>query len=699
MNHKYIFIKIYTLLLLICSITLITFHILGIKTRTGYLSEFNLDIDKTLKINNLDTSNTKNLFIIDNELDQQQINNYIYTNNSITNYIYNFNIKYHTKVFRHSDIYYVYPNTNKVIQDNDYIKNIDMPIPGHSGSLTSIKKLDANGKIDNINYYLKLKENLLLYLFILIIIDLIIFVNIKYKEYIISNKKNNIFMKYDNFFNEKKFIILIILTGFILFLFHFWLSFPGYFSNPDNIVILKQSVLKNYSNWHPVIIQVTLNILYKIFGQNSFYLTLINLICLYLGLTLIILALYIKIKNRNIIFLFFINLIPNFYLTIINQLKDITASMYLWLACCIVFFIILIPIQKRIYKLLTYSLLSLILILSLLWRHNMIVSIYPIVLLLIMLIIKNINIKSKLKNIFMYISISLLAAIILIFIVKITPYLFIKEQKGYYKNVNVEELYSKYGYVIDYFIWMDINDNFAHNAANNIFFLQIAACAVPNNDGSLIPNYWYEKGKNFEDLKNLYSINKFDADSYGAKWREERIFNSVYLDNISKVWLSYIKKYPKSYFNFLCSYFIKWLSLNITWLSTPNSIPEYLKNYGFKDYDIPFNDLRLKLYKSFYINATTPISLLFIISVAIFLSSIVILIKFQCYNNMLLYSLFLSFSSLATFFIVVIFSFIDDRYMYPMFITTILSIISSIVFIYDIGGIKQLSTLKYQDKI
>ena len=626
--------------------------------------------------------------------------NFIFTNEYITNHSYGFKMQYYNKVFRHSDIYGVYVDTNKVLKDNPFIKEIIMNENGSPfGDLVSIEKIDFENSY-NVNYTLKikkkLKQNLYFYLIISIIVILIILINKNYKKTIKLNNNGilyNLYYKYNNFFTEKRFIILIISVGTILFLFHFWLSFPGYFHNPDNIVILKQSVSKNYSNWHPVIIAVTLNFLYKIFGQHTFYLTLINLICLYLGLILITICLYIKTKNKNMIFMLFISCIPNFYFPTVTQLKDITASMYLWLASCIIFFVILIPIQRKKHKILIYIFLSFILILSLLWRHNMIVSIYPIILFLIYLIVNSLNINSKLNKIIIYLSVSLLFAIMSVLIVKVAPYIFIKNQTGYYKNVDTEKLYNQYGYVIDYFTWMDINDNFARNAANNIFFIQIAYCAVENNDGNLIPTNWYEKGKNFEDLKKLYEIYKYDADSYGAKWKIERVFNSVYLEDISKVWLSYIIKYPNSYINFLLSFFKKWISYNVGCMVIPppsNNIPQILENYGFKNYNIPFNNLRLKLSYFLFGEVDIPIILLFIISIVIFLLSIFILVKFKL-NNKILLSLFLSFSSLATFFIVIIFSFIDNRYMYPMFVTTILSTISFIIFIYDSKQLKFIS--------
>ena len=48
-------------------------------------------------------------------------------------------------------------------------------------------------------------------------------------------------------------------------------------------------------------------------------------------------------------------------------------------------------------------------------------------------------------------------------------------------------------------------------ASNHIFLWQIAACNVPSNDSSMIPNEWYAEDNNFEDLKELYNNNKLGA--------------------------------------------------------------------------------------------------------------------------------------------------------------------------------------------
>ena len=86
-KNKNLFLKIYILFLIITIITLIILQILGSKNRVGYLTDFSLVVDKTMKLKNSE---------------------------NITNYVYHFRIMYYDKVFRHNDIYGVYLNTNNL---------------------------------------------------------------------------------------------------------------------------------------------------------------------------------------------------------------------------------------------------------------------------------------------------------------------------------------------------------------------------------------------------------------------------------------------------------------------------------------------------------------------------------------------------------------------------------------------------------
>ena len=112
------------------------------------------------------------------------------------NYSYNFRIKYYSKLFRNSDIYGVYIDTNKVIQDNSFLKEIKFDYKGSPfGILTSTKELNTNDKIDNINYKLKIKLlTLILFLILILFIYIVIYSIIRNKIYLLFSSilKNRI---------------------------------------------------------------------------------------------------------------------------------------------------------------------------------------------------------------------------------------------------------------------------------------------------------------------------------------------------------------------------------------------------------------------------------------------------------------------------------------------------------------------------
>ena len=688
MNNKKLFVILFISFILIFSTTLIIFSILGNKNRIGYLGEFKFDeshINNTLELNGLNVEETKKIFTIDDKLDNDVLINYIFTNESITNYSYGFRLKYYDKIFRNSDIYSVYIDTNKVIKDNNFIKEIKILESGSPfGNLISDKKIDLE-KIDNISYILKIKPKLIIWFLFVIFIIFIIY---NYDcSYIKNNKKlYHSYLIYKKV-SEKYFVVFTIIISALLFLIHFYIGFPGYFHNPDNIVILRQSILKDYSNWHPVIIAVTLNFLYKIFGQNTFYITLINLLCLYSGMAFIVIALYMRYKKTRFILLFLVLFIADIYFPTLTQLKDITCSMFIWLSISLIFFLLIETKKNKILNIILCFIIFISLFLALLWRHNAIVTIYPIILFLIFLFTSKLKLKSKIKNVFIFLSISFFASILLVLVVKVNPYIWIKSNDGYYyKDIDYDALYSKYGYIIDYFTWMDINDRFARNAPNNIFAIQIAACACVNNDDSMIPDDWYEKGKTFEDLKNLYNSNPSFADPFVFSYFYNRIFKPGNLENIDKVWLKYILKYPKDYIIHILRFSKTVIFKDFGWSITSfylNDIPQSLEEIGFKNYNVMFNDARIYIYNLFHnLFINIPITFWVVISIVLFFSSLFLIIKNKILDKMLLYSFFLSFSSLATIIIVVFFTPINDsRYIFPIIPINIVLIICFSLFI------------------
>lgn len=201
MRNKKLLFKIYIFLLSICILLSVIFSILGIIKRTGYLTEFSFDeynIDKTLELNDFNINETKNLFTINDELDNNALTNYIFTNEAIKTYSYGFRIRYYSKIFRNSDLYGVYLDTNRILKDNSFIEEIKMNDDKGTpfGNIVSSKKIDFE-KIDNVAYTLKLKPIVLLaFPILLIIIASILFFIINSIKKIYTYIYIIIFLKY-----------------------------------------------------------------------------------------------------------------------------------------------------------------------------------------------------------------------------------------------------------------------------------------------------------------------------------------------------------------------------------------------------------------------------------------------------------------------------------------------------------------------
>ena len=168
MKHKNLFLKIYIPFVIVTIIALIVLQILGSKNRIGYLTDFNLNIYKTLELNNLKDIGKD--FTVDGKLDEESIKNYLLTNENITNYVYQFRIRYYDKVFRNSDIYGVYPDLSNL---PNYMENAEMEEGGSPyGNFITSRKIIEIKNID-VSYTLKIKPALihsLFYIYVLIVL-------------------------------------------------------------------------------------------------------------------------------------------------------------------------------------------------------------------------------------------------------------------------------------------------------------------------------------------------------------------------------------------------------------------------------------------------------------------------------------------------------------------------------------------------
>ena len=672
-KNKNLFLKIYILFVIIISVALIILQVLGSKKRVGYLTDFNLNIERMLNL--YDLENIIEYFTVDGKLDEENIKNYLLTNENITNYIYHFRIRYYDKVFRNNDIYGVYPDLSNL---PDYMENAEMEKGGSPyGNFISDKR-EIEEKIDNINYILKVKNNLISIICVILIFILAIKFFIYYAFGNFLNFYKEIIGKKEYFnplsVNEKRFIIVNCIIVLILFIFQFWLGFPGYFQWADNYVIIGEAIANNYSNWHPVIISLTLHFLYKIFGVHSYYLFFINLFLFYLGLALIIISLYHRFKTKKVLLIYLLIFIKDIYFMNFSQVKDSTASMFIWLLYSLIFFQLSMPINNRYIRLFIKIFTAIILLFGLLWRHNMIVTIYPIFILFTYLLLKNKNIKNIKNYIKSFVILMLLWAIILIGIVKIFPHI------------------------------LGIHYNYA---SNHLFLLQIAGCSVPANDNSLIPNEWYENGKTFEDVKKTYNDNPLNADNFSTGWAKDKPFenSNIKSSDLKKVWIKYIFKYPINYIKHINRFFIEFCIKNNKnwWLMNSDTIQRLdigfsnayisiINRFNSNEQKITFTPLREKIY-NFLFNSMVHIPIIFtvIISFIIFIINfILIFIKRIFDSNLLIYSFSVSFSSIATIFIVVSFTpVVDIRYIYPVYPISIISLISFFTFIKELQGEKK----------
>ena len=262
-KNKNLFLKIYIPFVIITIITLIVLQILGSKNRIGYLTDFNLNIERMLNLYDLEN--------INNELDEEGLKNFILNNENITNYIYHFRIRYYDKTFRNNDIYGVYPDLSNL---PDYMKNTEMEKGGSPfGNFISDKKEINEEKIYNINYKLSIRPNFIIIL-VSIMLAILCLNTIIYFIIFIINNINKILKVVKNIISlsDKKFIIITIFIGLILFIFQFWLGFPGYFQEWDWYRIQEKAFNLNLlNNWDSVLCVKLLRLFFAFFGVHSFY--------------------------------------------------------------------------------------------------------------------------------------------------------------------------------------------------------------------------------------------------------------------------------------------------------------------------------------------------------------------------------------------------------------------------------------------
>ena len=228
MKNKKLFFKIYIPFVIITIIFFVALSVFGNKTRVGYLQPmfFIQNMEETLRLNNLENIETN--FIIDKELDEEKWKNYLLTNEAINIYSYGIKMGYYDKVFRHSDIYDVYPDLSNL---PNYITEAEMWRDGNPFGYLISTKIITEEKIENINYTLKIKKNIINIISFLYPLILILYlINCLIKYIIINDKIHFEKIDYQNsFYNlvDKKYIFysaIFLILLFSLFVRIYWAS-------------------------------------------------------------------------------------------------------------------------------------------------------------------------------------------------------------------------------------------------------------------------------------------------------------------------------------------------------------------------------------------------------------------------------------------------------------------------------------------
>ncbi|WP_334084125.1 hypothetical protein [Helicobacter typhlonius] len=294
----------------------------------------------------------------------------------------------------------------------------------------------------------------------------------------------------------------------LLFAFQFWLGFPGFHIIGDTY----SSILLTKDNGHPVFISYVLEFLYALFGKHLYYLYLFNLVPFYAGLFFLVWGFYLRFKSVFAISLLFPLLVGNIYFQNFIQYHSFALPMLLFCGYSMVFFIILVPLQKRYISIGLWCSVGIVFFCAILWRHNAIFSVFPVSFVLVYMWLCDRGLDKKVFT-WHYVKGVVSAALVCLCIVIFVP-----------KILKTSTAYP----------------------ANHLFLLQLAAMCVPANDSSCFKEEWYYPHKNWEDIKALYKKYPLNADPFNVSWGydDERPIPYGKIDGLHQQWIKAICKYP-----------------------------------------------------------------------------------------------------------------------------------------------------------
>ena len=441
-------------------------------------------------------------------------------------------------------------------------------------------------------------------------------------------------------FLKSHFSWLIAFLCCALFIFNFWLFYPGYLAYDWERIM----GVFPLDNWQPVIYPFLLKKITNIFGYHIYYPLLFNLIPFYLGIYFIVWGCWKKFQSAWCLLGFFPVFIGNIFFINIMAHSSVSSPMFIFLLWSILFYQLLNGITR-----INMVLAGAFFVFAVLSRHNALIQAYPVLFVYSWLIVQKLKPSFRLLK---YITLLFLFAIMTIMIPIGTSWL-LRDVRSY--------------------------------PANHIFLHQIAGVCVPNHDKSCFKLDWYRAGKNFSNVEKEFYMNPLSADGM--------IFlpNSPFplgrkLDGISRLWITSILKYPSNYIQYINHFRKKiWhvdplLGVCLDLTREEHCIRkkrcERLKDYYSHEelfYKAP--QLKINVY-NFFKKFLFVIPTFCFVILNFILLGIIGFLFFKKKNVMLLYSLS---SCIAAIFGSIIFCIfmpaIINRYIYPVLISTIITII------------------------
>ncbi|RDU51830.1 hypothetical protein CQA49_09135 [Helicobacter sp. MIT 00-7814] len=292
-------------------------------------------------------------------------------------------------------------------------------------------------------------------------------------------------------------------------MFQFWLGFPGFHVIGDTY----NSIALAKNDAHPVFIAYVVEFLYKCFGKHLYYLYLFNLVPFHAALAFLVCGLYIHFRSKFALLALFPLFIGNIYFQNFIQYHSFALPMMLLCVYSILLFLVLVPLCK-IWRVVLWVLVGVLLFFAILWRHNAIFSVYPAFFIICYLLLRGLEGK---KFVLWYIVSLVVSAVLCVGIVVGVP-----------KMLVINKAYP----------------------ANHMVLHKIAGACVPADDSSCFRKEWYAEGKTWENVKEVFYKFPLNADPMNVGWGygDVRPFKpGIKLEGLNREFFKAALKYPKNF--------------------------------------------------------------------------------------------------------------------------------------------------------